>query len=412
MVGLVDCNSFYASCERVFRPDLHNRPIVVLSNNDGCVVAMDRNAKICGIKRGTPYFQVRADLTSIHAAIFSSNYTLYQDLSLRVMETLRQHCTNIEVYSIDEAFLFLEKCRLPLTLLGKNILRDVLQYTGIPVSVGFGRTKTLAKIANKWAKTQTAGLFVLEKEYEENILSKINIMDIWGIGPRKAAFLFSRGIRTAGELRDLPDHWIKKNLTLVSLRTVWELRGIPSIVPEPAAPPKKMILSSLGFSKPVRDLVTLEEAVSSYAATAVIKLIKQRSEAAGVIIFIRTHRHKKPCYAGSHEIKLPFPTAYLPEIVQAALYGLHKVYRKGFDYMKAGVCLINIDTADRYQYDLFHSPRMQQRALSDTVSEIQQKFGTKAITSGRSGSSGEWYMKRDRLSPKYTTRWSEIPTVN
>ncbi|NQT60560.1 MAG: Y-family DNA polymerase [Bacteroidetes bacterium] len=239
MVALVDCNSFYASCERVFRPDLHNRPIVVLSNNDGCVVAMDRNAKICGIKRGTPYFQVRADLASIHAAIFSSNYTLYQDLSLRVMETLRQHCTRIEVYSIDEAFLFLEKCRLPLPLLGDNILRDVLQSTGIPVSIGFGRTKTLAKIANKWAKTQTAGLFVLEKEYEENILSKINIMDIWGVGPRKAAFLFSRGIRTARELRDLPDHWVKKNLTLVSLRTVWELRGIHSIDPEPTLVPKK-----------------------------------------------------------------------------------------------------------------------------------------------------------------------------
>lgn len=411
MVALVDCNSFYASCERVFRPDLHNRPIVVLSNNDGCVVAMDRNAKICGIKRGTPYFQVRADLASIHAAIFSSNYTLYQDLSLRVMETLRQHCTRIEVYSIDEAFLFLEKCRLPLPLLGDNILRDVLQSTGIPVSIGFGRTKTLAKIANKWAKTQTAGLFVLEKEYEENILSKINIMDIWGVGPRKAAFLFSRGIRTARELRDLPDHWVKKNLTLVSLRTVWELRGIHSIDPEPTLVPKKIILSSLGFSSPVRDLSTLEDAVSSYAATAVRKLIRQRSEAAGVIVFIKTHRHKKPYYVGSREIKLPTPTAYLPEIVQAALSGLHKVYRKGFDYIKAGVCLINIDTADRYQYDLFHSTRMQQRAVSDSVMEIQRKFGVNSITSGRSGSSGEWYMKRDRLSPKYTTKWSEIPTV-
>jgi DNA polymerase V len=412
MIALVDCNSFYASCERVFRPDLHNRPIVVLSNNDGCVVAMDRNAKVCGIKRGVPYFQVRADLSSIHAAIFSSNYTLYQDISLRVMETLRQYCTKIEVYSIDEAFLFLEKYKLSLPLLGERIVRDVLQYTGIPVSVGFGRTKTLAKIANRWAKTQTAGVFVLEKEFEENILSRINIMDIWGIGPRKAAFLFSRGIRTARELRDLPDHWIKKNLTLVSLRTVWELRGIPSIDPEPAVAPKKMILSSLGFSSPVRDLATLEDAVSSYAATAVRKLTQQRSEAAGVIVFIKTHRHKKPYYAGSREIKLPIPTAYLPDIVQAALSGLHHVYRKGFDYMKAGVCLINIDTTDRYQYDLFHSPRMQQRAVSDTVREIQQKFGTKAITSGRSGSSGEWYMKRDRLSPKYTTQWSDIPNAN
>ena len=411
MIALVDCNSFYASCERVFRPDLHNRPIVVLSNNDGCIIAMDRNAKICGIKRGAPYFQVRADLAAIDAAVFSSNYTLYQDISLRVMEILRQHCTGIEVYSIDEAFLFLEECCVPFSLLGKNIHRDILQCTGIPVSIGFGRTKTLAKIANKWAKTQTAGLFILKKEYEENILSQINIMDVWGIGPRKASFLFARGVRTARELRDLPDYWVKKNLTLVTLRTVWELRGIQSIDPENSYEPKKMILSSLGFSSPICNLPTLENAVSLYAATAVRKLIQQQSEASGVIVFIKTHRHKKPYYSGSREIRLQTPTSYLPEIAQAAILGLHQVYRKGFNYTKAGVCLFNIDTSDRYQYDLFQSSRMQKRAVSKTVMEIQKKFGAKAITSGRTGASGEWYMKRSRLSPKYTTRWSEIPTV-
>ncbi len=414
MIGLVDCNSFYASCERIFRPDLKDRPIVVLSNNDGCIVAMDRNAKKNGIRRGIPYFQVKGDLAALQAEVFSSNYTLYQDISDRIMEILRQHASRTEVYSIDEAFLFLDDNRLPLFELGNKIRRDVEQCTGVPVSIGFGRTKTLAKIANRWAKNrhEDCGIFSLEEQEESSILARINVLDIWGIGTRKAAFLFKHGIRTALDFRETPEYWVKKHLTQTTLRTLWELKGIPSIEPEMATPPKQMILSSLGFSLPVQDLATLETAVSMYASSAVKKLVKQNSEASGVMVFIRTHRHKQPYFADSRQIKLPESTAYLPEITYHALTGLREIYRTGYDYIKAGVCLYGLSPKNHYQHNLFLNTQAQKRKVTESVQEIQSRFGSHAISSGRSVSGGEWIMKQKALSPRYTTRWSDIPDVH
>ncbi len=413
MVGLVDCNSFYASCERIFRPDIGSRPVVVLSNNDGCIIAMDRKAKESGIKRGTPYFQVKADLAAAQAAVFSSNYALYQDISNRIMEILNRHVKSIETYSIDEAFLFLNDNRIPLEELGRLIREDVSLSTGVPVSIGFGRTKTLAKIANRLAKNRpdTGGIYHLREEEETQVLASVNVLDIWGVGRRKTAFLLRHGIRTALQLREAPDYWVRKHLTTTSLNTVWELRGRPSIQEELKTPSKQMILSSLSFSRPVRDAETLEEAVSRYAATAVRKLTAQRSEAAGVTVFIHTHRYKEPFFSGSREIVFERPTAYLPDIIRCAIGGLRSVYRPGYDYIKAGVCLFGIDTAERYQYNLFSEERDEKRRMTEAVREISGRFGPQAICSGMSGLSGDWVMQRRMLSPCYTTRWSDLPVV-
>ncbi len=413
MIALVDCNSFYASCERIFRPDLQHVPIVVLSNNDGCIVAMDRLAKSAGIRRGVPYFTVRAELSAIRAAVFSSNYTLYQDISERVMDTLRRHTSSLEVYSIDEAFMHVEAPAGQLALLGEKIIREVRRCTGIPVSIGFARTKTLAKIANRLAKaaTQGTGVHVLEQEEENAVLARINVIDIWGIGSRKAAFLLRNRIRTARELRDAPDEWIRKHLTYTTLRTVWELRGTEAVEQEQPVVVKKMILSSLGFSTPVTDLESLEHAVSTYAATAVGKLALQHSQAAGVFVFIRTHRHKEPRYSASRRITLPEPTDYLPTITKAAILCLRDIFRPGYRYTKAGVCLFDIDTSDRYQYPLFESGRNRRLQLSHAVRELQAKYGTGIISSGTAGMPGSWAMRRQLLSPRYTTDWDTLPVA-
>ena len=411
MIALVDCNSFYASCERVFRPDLRHVPIVVLSNNDGCIVAMDRLAKSAGIRRGVPYFTVRAELSAINAAVFSSNYTLYQDISERVMDTLRLHTSSLEVYSIDEAFMRVDGSAGQITLLGEQIIGEVRRCTGIPVSIGAARTKTLAKIANRLAKaaTQGNGLYVLEREEESAVLARVSVIDIWGIGPRKAAFLLRNRIRTAQELRDAPDDWIRKHLTYTTLRTVWELRGIEAVEDEQPIVAKKMILSSLGFSTPLTDLESLEHAVSTYAATAVGKLALQHSQAAGVFVFIRTHRHREPRYSAGRRMRLPEPTDYLPVITKAATLCLHAIFRPGYSYTKAGVCLFDIDTSDSYQYPLFDSGRDRRLQVSHAVRELQAKYGNGIISSGTAGMPGRWAMRRQLLSPRYTTDWDTLP---
>lgn len=413
MIGLVDCNSFYASCERVFRPDLANRPIVVLSNNDGCIVAMDRKAKRCGIKRGMPYFEAKADLHAVNAEVFSSNYTLYQDLSNRVMEILQQHAEHVETYSIDEAFIAVDRAPIPLRDLGQRIRKDLYLCTGIPVSIGFARTKTLAKIANRLAKSDSSsrGVSILLPSEEDAVLEKVNILDIWGIGRRKAAFLYKKGIVTAKQLRDLPDFWVKRHLTFTTLRTVWELRGIRSVEEELPGEPKQMILTSLGFSTLVTDLPTLQDAVSIYTATAVRKLLSQHSEAKGLMVFIKTNRFRTPYYSASRVVKLTESTSYLPLLNRIALAKLGEIYRPGYSYQKAGICLFDLDSPDQYQQLLFSSLRERERKLSESVREIQQRYGERAITSGRSGATGSWMMQRNSLSPRYTTCWEELPAV-
>lgn len=421
MIALVDCNSFYASCEHVFRPDLKDSPIVVLSNNDGCVVAMDRAARTLGVHRGMPLFEAKADIATAGAHVFSSNYTLYQDLSDRVMEILADHGYVLEKYSIDEAFLHIPSHREETLIeLGRSITDEVHRCTGIPVSVGFARTKTLAKIANRWAKThcRDAGFFIMDEYRETSILESVNVMDIWGIGPRKAAFLLARGITNAQRLREMPDDWVKKHLSLVTLRTVWELRGVPSVADEMPDQRKKTILSSLGFGTPITDLRGLEEAVVHYTEIAVGKLVAQGSEASEISVFITTNRFQEGLYRNAATIRLPLPTAYLPELTSAALTILRAIYRDGLVYAKAGVMLSLLDTDESLQGQLFTTTdraddlRERQRTITQAVREINSQYGRQTIRChmGVADASG-WYMRRDRLSPRYTTRWDELPKV-
>lgn len=421
MIALVDCNSFYASCEHVFRPDLQHTPIVVLSNNDGCIVAMDRAARALGVHRGMPLFEARGDIATAGAHVFSSNYTLYQDLSDRVMEILGSYGYTVEVYSIDEAFIHIPSSQeRVLTELGRAITDDIRQCTGIPVSVGFARTKTLAKIANRWAKAHCRddGFFILDEREESSLLESVNVLDVWGIGPRKAAFLLARGITNARRLRDMPDIWVKRHLSLVTLRTVWELRGTPAIADEQPNPKKRAILSSLGFGTPITDMRGLEEAVAHYTEIATGKLVTQGSEASEITVFITTNRFQEGLYRNAATMHLPLPTAYLPELTSAALTLLRSIYREGLSYAKAGVMLGLFDTDDSRQRQLFTTTdsgderRERHRTITETVRGINAQYGRQTIRCHRGvAETPNWYMRRERLSPRYTTRWDELPEV-
>ena len=410
MVGLIDCNSFYASCERVFRPDLAGVPVAVLSNNDGCIVAMSSELKHLGVRRGAPYFQVRDQLASCGAAVFSSNYTLYQDLSNRVMEVIRSFGDPVEVYSIDEAFLFSSADCPALVRLGGEIRAAVRMQTGIPVSVGFGRTKTLAKIANRYAK-RGSGVYLLRDDEEEGVLKGLNLIDVWGIGTRKARFLFTKGVITAWDLRQCQDDWVRRHLTFTTLRTVWELRGTHAIEREVERPDRKGILSSLGFSEELTDLYAIETALVSYAATAVRKLQDQGSEAMMITVFLQTHRHKPSYYGNSISMRLPRSTCYLPDIVGPAVRGLHAIFLEGLPYTKVGIYLHEIDGADHYQPDFFDEGREKRRRAAEAVYRLQELYGRDVITCRSPGRSEEWRMRRALLSSRYTTCWSELPEV-
>lgn len=410
MVGLVDCNSFYASCERVFRPDLKGRPVAVLSNNDGCIVAMSPEVKQAGIKRGTPVFKVRAQLEQIGAELFSSNYTLYQDLSDRVMEVLRFFTDRLEIYSIDEAFLYTDREPAMLAAYGLQICREVKRLTGIPVSVGFGRTKTLAKVAGSRAK-RSGGVYVLSEPAEREVLATVNVLDVWGIGTRKARFLLSHGISTAAKLCDCPEGWVKRHLTLVTLRTVWELKGIPALADEPEELIRKGILTSLGFSREVSDLPSLERAVTSYASNAVHKLLAQGSQTSCVTVFIQTHRFREDYHHRSSTKRLSCSTSYLPDIVSAALELLHRLYEPDRLYSKVGVYLSEIDGAQRGQQDLFDSSRGRRQRAALALYQIERRHGMGVITCRDVPVREDWHMRRALLSACYTTRWNELPRV-
>ncbi|MBN2655880.1 MAG: Y-family DNA polymerase [Spirochaetales bacterium] len=410
--ALVDCNTFYASCEKVFRPDLKNRPVIVLSNNDGCVVAMSREARALGIPRGIPLFKVESHIKKYDIAVFSSNYTLYHDLSSRVMNILRNFASELEVYSIDEAFLILggesqdDIARL--------IRGTVMTWTGIPVSVGIGPTKTLAKAANKVAKQRPEGYFDFSSRDSRLFLKDLEVGDIWGIGRQYQAFLNRNGIFTALQLTQQSDSWVKKNLTMVGLRTKWELEGKPSIDMEQAPPPKKGILSSKSFSYPVTDLLDLMEAAADYGTTATGKLRKQKSVCRYVNISLSTNyfRQGDRQYSNAATIELAVPSAYPPDIISAARRGLEQIYRKGFKYKKITVYLTGIEDEKRGQLDLFLKEDPRKYRIMESVDRINRKYGRNTVNCMNIRETSHWQMKREQLSPCYTTNWNELPRIS
>jgi len=417
--ALVDCNNFYVSCERVFNPRLEGRPVVVLSNNDGCVVARSNEAKRLGIRMGQPAFQSRDLFRNHNVAVYSSNYALYGDMSQRIMHTLSQFASDQEVYSIDESFLcFPEESPELLISFARHIRRVVRRWTGLPVSVGLARTKTLAKVANCIAKKNPVheGVFSLADHPDvEGVLSGVDVEDVWGVGPRHASMLRRHGVLNALQLRNAHDIWIRKSMTVMGLRTVMELRGVSCIPLESAPVPRKGIMSSGSFGRPVESLGELKEALAAYVTSAAEKLRGQNSAASVVHVFLLTNRFKEdePQYNNAATAALPLASSYTPDLIRCAHERLEAIYRPGYRYKKIGVFLAEIVPRDSVQLSLLASeyPHERNRVLMDMVDRINARWGDDAVGYAACGVNRDWRMRRELLSPRYTTQWSEIPVV-
>jgi len=415
--ALVDCNSFYASCERVFNPKLRGKPVVVLSNNDGCVVALSQEAKDVGIKMGTPIFQVRELVKRFNVFVFSSNYTLYGDLSSRVMQTLASFAPNMEVYSIDEAFLELDGFdRTTLSDYGMKIKNTVYQHVGIPVSVGIAPTKVLAKLANRVAKKRKLGSFNLFDDRDiENTLANFHISDLWGIGRQSTKKLEWRGIKSAKDLRDASPNLIRELLTVTGARLQDELKGISCIDLEEEAAPKKQIISSRSFGELLSDIEPIREAVANHVSRGAEKLREQGSVAMILQVFVHTNpfREQDPQYYNTATIKLPFGMDETNLMITHALSGLEKIFRDGFKFKKCGVILQEIHPKDQCQLDLFTSPFSEPiRPVIGLMDRINERFGTDTLKFAACGVNKHWQMKADFKSKRFTTHWDELLEVS
>ena len=414
--ALVDCNNFYASCERVFAPSLKKRPVVILSNNDGCIVARSNEAKSLGIPMGVPVFKQKAVIKKHNVAVFSSNYQLYGDMSKRVMDSLGLFTPDMEVYSIDEAFLRLDYLQ-PRNLYEycKTIREKVLQWTGIPVSIGIGPTKVLAKIANHVAKKQTdVGVFDIRcQQKQDNILKPLDVDKIWGIARGWSERLNSMGIYKASELRDASPPIIRKHLSVVGERILRELKG-QSCIDLEAIQPKKSIMSSKSFGKPLTKKEPIEEALSNYAACACEKLRKQNSQAQAVHVFVQTNgfRETERQYNNAITHTLTIPTSDTRIIIKAAKFCLSMIYKHGYRYKKTGIMLLDLIPASLKQKQLFvnfdHNPGDD---LMNIVDRVNKEQGPNTLFFGAQGVNREWKMRCGLRSPRYTTQWDELLMV-
>jgi DNA polymerase V len=416
MIALVDCNNFYVSCERVFDPSLCGVPVIVLSNNDGCVVARSNEAKKLGILMGQPLFQCHDIITTHGVRVLSSNFALYGDISCRIMETIRMISPELEVYSIDEAFIRITDASLASTLalrIRKRVLRDV----GIPVSVGIGETKSLAKLANEYAKKHTsAGIFDLSAcppDEKEHIFSSLPINEVWGIGRRMSERLVSLRIRTVADFMRCNPHWIEREFT-ITCRWIWEeLHGILryGLMQSPQA--KKQIFSSRSFGRPVSTLVDLEEAIATYTARACEKLRREGEVAQGVSVYLTTNRfnRRERQYQASEYIPLETPTDATSIHVASALEALRRIYRNGYYYKKAGVCLSGLHKASDTQLGLLHDERAYERPrrVAHLMDRINDRFGPRTLRLAAEGTRQTWSMRSQLRSPAYTTSWKQLP---
>ncbi len=418
LFALVDCNNFYASCERVFNPRLAGKPVIVLSNNDGCVVARSNEAKALGIAMGVPEFQIRPLIHAHKIQVFSSNYTLYGDMSQRVMETLQQFSPEVEVYSIDEAFLSLSGFESRnLTEYGRTIRATVKQWTGIPVSVGIAETKTLAKIAGHLAKRSpdAAGVCDLTAYQErDGLLANIPVTEVWGIGPSYAKRLMQHGITSALALRQADDQWIRKQMGVVGLRTVHELRGISCLPLEQCPPTKQGITCSRSFGKPVTTLAEMREAVAAYTARAAEKLRGEQLAASTLTVFLTTNPFTdEPQYSNSLTCRLPVATDATLELLRTALHGLETLYRDGYRYKKAGVMLLELVPVSQVQANLFdQADRDRATRLMRAVDRLNAHDGTDTVRFGAVGLTQRWRARFTNRSQAYTTNWQELPLVH
>lgn len=422
--ALVDVNNFYVSCERVFQPRLEGIPVVVLSNNDGCAVARSNEVKALGVKMGTPWFQLQ-DLARQHGILaFSSNYTLYGDMSNRVSRILRDFCPELEVYSIDESFLRIETVAQlygGAVAMGQQIRARIQQWTGLPVCVGIGPTKTLAKFANHLAKKHAVfdgvcDLHALTRAQRLGWMQRIDVGEVWGVGSRIRKHLSAMGIDTVLDLRNASPKELRSHFGVVIERTCNELRGISCLELEDMAPSKQQIMCSRSFGKAVETLEELRESVTTYLATAAEKLRRQHSVAGAVYVFVMTNRFKaeEPQYNASITVPLAEPTDDTRVLTHAALKGLDAIYRTGFRYKKAGVLLTLLSDKNSRQSTLFEDPVAREKSarLMAAIDAINHTYGRGTVRCGTSGVAQGWAMRAGNRSPRFTTRWDELPLVS
>lgn len=424
MIALVDCQNFYISCHRVFDPSLQNKPVVVLSNNDGCCVARSQEAKALGIGMATPWFQMR-DLAKRHGVVaLSSNYALYGSLSNRFARVLAEFSPSQEVYSVDECFLGLSGYPpKQLTDIGNQICERVMRCLGLPVRVGIGPSKTLAKLANHIAKNdgrhQGVFNFALQSPAQKRaLLAAISVNEIWGIGRLLALRLNKLGIKTALDLHDSEPKYLRCLLSIVLERIVLELRDVACLDLEEVSPSKQAIVSSRSFGKPVVSQDELKEAIACFTARAAEKLRAQNGHTESMQVFLYANRHKagQKQYCPSMGIPLAFPTNDTRLLSAAARAGLEQIYKPGFNYQKAGVMLLGIQEANAYQTDMFlpleSSSRHQEDRLMKVIDEVNQCYGSKTLRFIAEGYQQSWKLRADYPSPRYTTSWQELPLAH
>ena len=415
MIALADCNNFYASCERIFQPQLENKPVVVLSNNDGCVIARSNEAKALGIKMGAPAFKLEKFFKENNVHVFSSNYALYGDMSNRVMSILDKESEQMEVYSIDEAFLSFDNVASPKDK-AIALRRKIKQWTGIPVSIGIAPTKVLAKVANHIAKKQTkTGVFLLNDKIQiVEILKRFPIEDLWGIGRRYAKRLKSMELHTAYDLYRADEKWVHKNLTIAGLKLVKELKGTACFSIEEHPPRKKNICTARSFGMQVKTLKELKEAVSAYAGRCAVKLRQQKSCATTISVFINTDPFKfsEKQYNAYQQIHLDTPTSDSMEIIKNAIDLLERIYRHGPLYKKAGVIVGGTVPEEQIQLNIFRQKdNLKLKKLMTAIDNINTRMGKDMIRFAAQGFDRKWRLKQERLSPSYTTRFSDMLCV-
>jgi DNA polymerase V len=413
-IALIDCNSFYVSCERLFNPKIIHKPAVVLSNNDGCVISRSTEAKLIGIKMGEPYFKVKELVKKHKVHIFSSNYALYGDLSRRVMKTLNSFSEKIEIYSIDEAFINLAHvAEQDIEDYGKEIRERVLKWTGIPTSVGISNTKTLSKIANYIAKKNKTGVMYLSKNIDEK-LKKFNISDVWGVGKQLSKLYIRNGIDTAYKLKNISNTWVKKNTNVLGAKTVMELRGISCVNFETEEKKRKSCCVSRSFGRKVESLEKLKESITAHCLNAAEKIRNDNQTTRCITIFIRTSpfdKHRK-YYSNSISVDLPMSTSNSLELVKKSICALNKVYKYGYFYQKAGIILSKLEDADKNELNLL-SPLMENKSktLMKAIDFTNAKYGRNSISVAQVGIDKSWKMKREHFSKIDTAKFESLPTL-
>ena len=414
MFALVDCNNFYASCQRVFEPHLLGKPVVILSNNDGCVIARSNEAKALGIPMGAPAFEYKKLFEEQQVFVYSSNYALYGDMSSRVMNLLANFSPEIEVYSIDEAFL---KCKgfehYDLESYGKQMQRTVTKGTGIPISVGFAPTKALAKVANKIAKKfpdRTQSVYVIDTEDKRiKALKWTKIEDVWGIGRRHAKRLKRLNITNAYQFTELPDAWVRKEMAVVGLRLKRELEGKPALDLEKISV-KKTIATTRSFEKMHSKLPDIAERVATFTAACAEKLRRQNSHCNLIMVFIHTNgfRQDQPQYSRNIVIQTDFPTNSTIELNHYAQIGLKAIFKEGYQYKKAGVVVMGLTPNEQTQLSLFDAANPKHLPLMAVVDRLNRSYGTNKVKFASQSLGRQWKMRQEKLSPRYTTSFAEI----